>query len=151
MAGRKPKLTPQLHRQIVSMIRAGAFANVAARAAGIGTTTFYNWLQRGAEAKTGMYREFHDEVIQAKAQARAHAEIRVFQEDPLAYLRLGPGRSDNGEPGWTKLVSATPAEVRRAANRIAEQHGVDPHVLLERAEEIAVEVVRLYDIPGDLP
>ena len=108
-------------------------------------------MQRGAEARTGIYREFHDEVIQAKAQARAHAEIRVFNENPLAYLRLGPGRSDNAEPGWTKLATATAAEIRKAAERIAEQHGIDVDALLARTQELAAEVGKLYDIPGDLP
>ena len=154
MAGRKPKLTPQTHQQIVSVIRAGTFEIVAARTAGIGKSTFYTWLKRGAEAKTGMYREFHDDVIRARAEARATAEIQVHKINPLSWLRLGPGRDRDAEPGWTHdLLPATAAEKEEAARRVSEEHGskVPVDVILKRAAEIADMVDKLYDYPSDLP
>jgi hypothetical protein len=45
--GRPTKLTPERHRRIVEAIRAGCYAEVAARAAGIVPSTYYDWLQRG--------------------------------------------------------------------------------------------------------
>lgn len=44
---RPTKLTPDLHRRIVSMISAGAFPEVAAGACGVSRATFYQWMQRG--------------------------------------------------------------------------------------------------------
>ena len=37
----------------------------------------------------------------ARAQARAQREAAVAQQNPLAWLRMGPGRERPGEPGWT--------------------------------------------------
>lgn len=48
--GRKSKLTEERQEEIVEMIEAGNYSNVAARAAGIGETTFWRWLKEGEEA-----------------------------------------------------------------------------------------------------
>lgn len=55
------------------------------------------------------YRDFADRVVRAHAQARLSREIAVANTNPLAWLRLGPGR-DRGpdEPGWTE--PARPSE-----------------------------------------
>ncbi len=102
MAGRRSKLTPEVHNQIVTAIRAGAFDWVAAEAAGISKATYYRWLQRGEAARRGPYREFWVDVRQARAQARVAAETEVRRDNPLAWLRRGPGRTRRGEPGWTE-------------------------------------------------
>lgn len=107
MAGRRPKLTPEVHYQVVSFIRAGAYDWVAAEAAGIGKSTLYRWLQRGEEAGSGAYHDFYIDVRQARAQARLAAETEVRRENPLAWLRFGPGRDRPGEPGWTQSRDVT--------------------------------------------
>jgi hypothetical protein len=45
---------------------------------------------------------FFAEVRQARAQARQVAEARVFAESPFNWLRYGPGRERDQEPGWTE-------------------------------------------------
>ena len=107
MAGRRSKLTPEVQQQVVSFIRAGAFDWVAAEAAGIGKSTFYRWLDRGKNASSGAHHEFWDEVRQARAQARVAAETEVRRDNPLAWLRFGPGRERPGEPGWTQSPDVT--------------------------------------------
>ena len=96
--GRKCALTAQVEATICSYIRAGAFAWVAAQAAGIGRSTFTAWM---ADERP-RFRAFQAKVEEAKAQARLAAETEVRKTDALAWLRLGPGRDKAGEPGWTE-------------------------------------------------
>ena len=97
--GRRTKLNPETQRIIVQYIRNGAFDYIAARAAGIGKETFYTWLNDPRP----LYRQFRDEVEKARGEARVAAEIEVRRENPLAWLRYGPGRERRGEPGWTDM------------------------------------------------
>ena len=109
MAGRKSKLTPDVEQQIVAYIRSGAFDWVAAQAAGIGRTTFYRWMQAGANGE-GPYDSFYAAVREARAVARVAAEMEVRNNNPLAWLRYGPGRARPGEPGWTESHELTLTE-----------------------------------------
>lgn len=72
-AGRHSKLTPKVQEKIVSAIRAGNYAQVAAKYAGIGVSTYYNWLQRGKDEHNGIYREF----LEAVKRAESEAEVRT--------------------------------------------------------------------------
>ena len=101
---RPTKLTPEAQKGITSMIRAGAYDWVAAQANGVGPRTFYTWMSKGAKARTGKFRQFQQEVCQAKAEARVAAEIAVRKDSPFNWLRYGPGRERPGEPGWTDQV-----------------------------------------------
>ena len=49
--GRPSKLTPEVQEKIVTAIRAGNYAQVAAVYAGIGERTFYRWMERGEKSK----------------------------------------------------------------------------------------------------
>lgn len=69
--GRPSKLTPEVKRRLLDAIRAGNYYEPACRFAGIGLSTFYRWMERGEEAKTGQYREFREEVLRAESEAEA--------------------------------------------------------------------------------
>lgn len=116
--GRPTKLTPTTHEQIVNFVRAGMYAHIAAGASGISARTFYNWLRRGRAGRRGRFVQFLRDVHTAQSQARGAAECRVYAENPLAWLRVGPGRERPGEPGWTEssqvqLSTATPDDPLR--------------------------------------
>ena len=70
--GRPSKLTPALQAQIVEALRAGNFAEVAARHVGIASSTFYDWMKRGANGER-RFSEFADAISEAEAFAQARA------------------------------------------------------------------------------
>ena len=96
---RRTRLDPPLIDAIVSKIRIGVYPYVAAMAAGVGKSSFYEWMQKGTrKGARGIYRDFADRVIAASGIARSHAEVRVFRDQPLAWLKSGPaGREDWGD------------------------------------------------------
>jgi len=96
---RPTKLTADTQERILKAVRAGNYADAAARACGIAPSTYYRWLARGASEEHGIHREFADAVRQAEAEAEVHAVAilrRAMSEDwraALAYLeRRHPGR-----------------------------------------------------------
>jgi hypothetical protein len=104
------RLTPALAQQITSFIRAGGYDWLAAQAAGIPPAVFQEWLRRGATRARPPYREFYEQVEQAKAQARITAEIETRKHHPLSWLRHGPGREAPQAPGWTTPVKPVVAK-----------------------------------------
>ena len=111
MAGRKTKLAPERQDKIVQAIRAGNYANVAAAYAGIGESTFYEWIQRGEKAQSGLYSEFAEAVKRAEAEAEVHAVAIIRRAMPenwtaaMAYLeRRNPNR-------WGRRVKEHKIEV----------------------------------------
>lgn len=70
--GRPTKLTEEVKGRIVTAIKAGSYVETAAAFAGVGKSTFYDWLKKGATAKSGIFRELSLEI----EQALAHADVR---------------------------------------------------------------------------
>lgn len=181
--GRIPILTPEIHREVVSYITAGAFDHIAARAAGLSDRTFTRYMERGRAAdaweppedahefqgaegrrakceicgKTRrvphgiperpdeMFWLFWRDVLEARAKARVVAETRVASENPLAWLRMGPGRhKGDADPGWTDRVEVVvdpPEETaRRIVERVAADLSMDPEVVAKIAEGVAARL-----------
>lgn len=90
--GRSSKLTPEVQKKIVSAIRAGNYAQVAAKYAGIGETTYYVWLQRGKEESRGKYKEFREAVKRAESEAEVrtvaliHRHMESSWQAAMTYL-----------------------------------------------------------------
>jgi len=80
--GRLTKLTAEVQEKIVQAIRAGNYAEIAAGYAGIGTTTFYRWMQQGWEQASGRCREFREAVKAAEREAEVRAVAIVQQHMP---------------------------------------------------------------------
>ncbi len=89
---RPTKLTPETQERILKAVRAGNYAEAAARSAGIAPSTFYRWMERGTSEPDGPHRELHDAVRRAEAEAEVHAVAvvrRAMSEDwraAMAYL-----------------------------------------------------------------
>lgn len=73
--GRESKLNPVVQRRIVNSLKAGNYEQTAARAAGIGVSTYYRWLENGEDKgednlpEHEPYREFREAVTRAIAEA----------------------------------------------------------------------------------
>lgn len=67
--GRPEKITKHLIETIRTAILAGAYVETAACYAGISKETFYQWLKKGAAAKSGIYADFSDAIKKAMAEA----------------------------------------------------------------------------------
>jgi len=109
-AGAPPKLTSGVALQICAAIAQGCYLTVAAARVGVIPYTIYMWNQRGmrealgraeaqaqgkpADGPMSRYEEFYLMLESAKADARYSAETRVFQANPLAWLRSGYARHD---------------------------------------------------------
>jgi hypothetical protein len=100
---RLERMPHDLYVRMLEYIRAGAYDHTAAQVVGVTRSTFNKWMKRGEEARGGIYAKFYDDVMEARATPKIIAESRVFAEQPLAWLRLGPGKSDWAESNVTKV------------------------------------------------
>jgi len=144
-AGRPTELTPEVHAKIARHIRAGAFDWVAACACGISSATFYRWMQWGAEGRAE-FREFREDVLTARAEARVVAEIEVRKTSPFNWLRYGPGRDRPEEPGWTADSFGAKIEVTTVVTLIDQVAAVVQRELAddpERLRRIADQFAKL--------
>jgi hypothetical protein len=110
--GRPTKLTPELQKKIVKLVRDGNYFETAAQAAGIAKSTLYDWLKRG-EAGEEPFAEFSNALKKAEAEAEV---------DVVATIRAGL----RDAPQWQSAM--TFAE-RRWASRYARR---DPDHELKR-------------------
>ncbi|HEU0194118.1 MAG TPA: hypothetical protein VFQ71_07955 [Gaiellales bacterium] len=74
LVGREVTLTAEMTDQLVAMLRAGNYINVACKAAGLPRRTYTEWMRRGRSGAPAdaLYRSFRKEV----EQARAMGEVR---------------------------------------------------------------------------
>lgn len=68
------KLTDEVQETIVESLENGLSIAAACGRARIAKSTFYDWYNKGAEKKSGKYRDFHDAVDNAKDVAQANFE-----------------------------------------------------------------------------
>ena len=73
---RPSKLNKDVQARIVEFLKSGAYIETAAKAAGIGKSTLYEWLERGAKEDKGRYRAF----LEAVEEAQASDEMRGVQQ-----------------------------------------------------------------------
>jgi hypothetical protein len=105
--GRPSKLTPEVQGKIVTAIRAGNYAQVAAVYAGITERTYYRWMELGERARGGRYLQFFQAVKAAEGEAEVRAVAIIQKKMPddwraaMSYLeRKHPKR-------WGRRVDVT--------------------------------------------
>ena len=137
----KTKLTDQLCDDICNDIKAGVPIDHAAIAHGITRKTFYNWYNKGKDAKSGKFRQFHDKVEEAKSVAITLRARRIYkagetswQADAWWLERVDPenfGRKDHHKIE-SKNYKSRPCRSNRKirANRCAISPWRDPERLL---------------------
>ena len=75
----KLKLTDRLCDEICNDIKAGVPIVHAAISHGITHTTFYDWYNKGKNAKSGKFKQFHDKVEEAKSVAITLRARRIYK------------------------------------------------------------------------
>jgi len=116
-SGRPTKLTPEVQEKIVTAIRAGNYAQVAAVYAGIGERTFYRWMEQGKRAKAGCYRQFWQAVKAAEGEAEVRAVAIIQKKMPddwraaMSYLERG----QHGRGRWGPLARGLTVARRRSS------------------------------------
>lgn len=131
MAGRPTKLTPEVTEAIVDSIKEGAYLETATEAAGIGLSTMYLWLDRGADGE-----EPYAAFLEAVTRARAEAEI-----DLLRAVRKGDAKGT----GFGEAKAAAFLLERTRPNRYAQR----VNVKVEEAVTKVLEGVRRICSPED--
>lgn len=76
--GRKTRCTPEMTKRVADAIRGGNYASVAAAYAGIGESTYYEWLKRGGEGESP-FAEFAEAIKEAEAQAEVR-NVALIQQ-----------------------------------------------------------------------
>lgn len=74
--GRKPKLTKGLIQNAEKLLKGGNYVETVCEYLGIGTTTWYRWMQEGEQANFGLKREFWEAIKKAESEA----EIRLVTD-----------------------------------------------------------------------
>lgn len=75
----KLKLTDQLCDEICNDIKAGVPIKHAVISHGISESTYYNWYDKGKEAKSGKFRKFYDKINEAKSIAVTLRARRIYK------------------------------------------------------------------------
>ena len=76
------KLTPEISETLCKAIEKGHSIEGACGVAEITKPTFYNWIKRGNEAKSGKYKQFVCDVELAKAKATQKVEKVILNNIP---------------------------------------------------------------------
>ena len=75
----KLKLTDQLCDEICNDIKAGVPIKHASISHGISESTFYNWFDKGRDAKSGKFKKFYDKIQEAKSVAITLRARRIYK------------------------------------------------------------------------
>lgn len=81
---RPQKLTPETHAKIIAFIKTGVTNETAANAAGISETTFYRWMQEGADSDddNDPRRQFRESVMRARAERESYLAGLIVRAAP---------------------------------------------------------------------
>lgn len=81
----KTKLNDKICDEICNDIKAGVPIKHAAISHGISEGTFYNWYNKGEQAKSGKFRKFYDKVKEAKSVAITLRAKRIYKAGEMSW------------------------------------------------------------------
>lgn len=105
--GRKTRLTPERQQKILNAIRAGAYLETAAAAAGINKVTLHRWLRRGERYPDTIYSAFSEAVHEALAQAELRDVLTISKAAGDGDWRAAAWRLERKYPKRWGTVSRT--------------------------------------------
>jgi hypothetical protein len=76
--GRPSKLTPEVEKEFVGLVKAGSYIETVCAVVGIGRSTYYDWMKKANDSLESIsYTRFRDEVRKAQAWAEARDVVIV--------------------------------------------------------------------------
>jgi transposase len=101
--GQLDGLTPEVEKMIVDAVRAGAFVEEAAQAAGVSKRTLFRWQQRAqGEDAPERFRRFADAVERARAQANVADVVVIRRAAAQGDWRAAGWRLERIDPRWRR-------------------------------------------------
>lgn len=125
---RPSKYTPEVVKRIADALAAGNTRRAAAAYGGIGEAAFFSWLHR--------FSEFSEAVKSAEAQAEVAHVANIAQAAKDGTWQASAWWLERRQHAAWGKVDRVEIEIRRAAERVAQQTGADPEWLVKRAAEI---------------
>mgnify|MGYP003393440197 FL=1 len=144
--GRAGLCSTEIIAKVAELVREGATDSYAAQAVGITRTTFYRWMNRGAEG-IEPYASFRRAVDEAHSEACVSAEIAVRKYNPLAYLTRGPARRD---PERWAAEQAPAVQVNISNNKVEYLDALDTDEL-RTLERITTKIIPATLAPSSKP
>jgi hypothetical protein len=150
MSSPSPIIPPDKARSIAAGIRAGVYPHVASEAFGLPREVFDQAMRLGiAKDAPTEARKFAAEIREAIAHARMKAEMQMLKEDAGFWLKHGPGKASEDNPGWSNPVKPTLEEEDNNVVTSAELLELSAEILkaLEPFAEARAAVVKVLDKP----
>lgn len=126
--GRPTKLTSEREGAILDALREGNSRTVAARLAGVGEATLRDWMAR--------YPRIRAAIEKAEAQAEVAHVANIAQAAKDGTWQASAWWLERRQHAAWGKVDRLEIEIKRAAERVAQQTGADPEWLVKRAAEI---------------
>jgi hypothetical protein len=136
--GRRPGITPEITAAVLAAVRVGAPLEVAAQAAGVSRSTFWDWMRKGDDGKTP-YAEFSESVRRAEAEVHivvVGAIRQAIHHNPELALRWMRMRWWRYYLDHSKVDMSL--DVAQEAARIAEETGLTKEAIMDEVERILV-------------
>lgn len=103
--GRPGKLTPEVQKSIVDMLRRGNYLETSALISGVDPSTVRLWLKKGKEAKRGIYRDFLAAVKRASIRPEVE-DVETIRKAAATDWRAAAWRLEHRYPQrWAKKTT----------------------------------------------
>lgn len=133
MAGRRPKLTPEIQKSVVKILAHCGRVEDACVTAGISISTFYQWKAQGQKQSRGAYRDFLEALERAEVQRRLTREAKILKAGEKDWRAIA-WMMERTEPKRyaPRVLVHVEQELTDAVARLKEAFREDPEAL-ERA------------------
>ncbi len=134
--GRRPGITPEVTAAVLAAVRVGAPLEVAAQAAGVSRSTFWDWMRKGDDGKQP-YADFSESVRRTEAEVHVvvvGAVRQAIHRNPELALRWMRMRWWRYYLDHSKVDMSL--DVDQEAARIAKETGLTKEAIMTEVEHI---------------
>lgn len=152
--GRPSKLTEKAQETICEALRVGCYREAAARAAGIGHTTLYRWLEQGEadeeRDEDSPHRAFREAVLAAEAWGEVDAVelIRKAARNPTTWQAAAWLLERKYADRWGRRERHTVESTVVADVEVVHSRAVEVVPSADRREEVARILAEAYGVNG---